>query len=65
MPWGRPQPRRNLLEKSRPLLMTAQDSGRMRTQPAEHYSHIRLKAEKAALDRLDGSGQAGSIKTAK
>jgi hypothetical protein len=45
--------------------MTAQDSGRMRTQPAEHYSHIRLKAEKAALDRLDGSGQAGSIKTAK
>jgi len=31
----------------------------------EHNSHIRLKAKKAALDRLDGSGQAGSVKAAK
>jgi hypothetical protein len=23
----------------------------------EHYSHIRLKAKKAALDRLDGSSK--------
>jgi hypothetical protein len=31
----------------------------------EHYSHIRLKAKKAALDRLDGSTKATSIKRAK
>jgi len=31
----------------------------------EHYSHIRLKAKKAALDRLDGSTKGASIKRAK
>ena len=31
----------------------------------EHYSHIRLKAKKVALDRLDGSTKRTSIKTAK
>lgn len=31
----------------------------------EHYSHIRLKAKKVALDRLDGSTKDASIKRAK
>jgi len=31
----------------------------------EHYSHIRLKAKKAALDRLDQSAKGASIKNAK
>jgi len=31
----------------------------------EHCSHIRPKAKKTALDRLDGSGTAGSIKAVK
>jgi hypothetical protein len=32
---------------------------------ARALSHIRLKAKKAALDRLDQSGRTGVIKTAK
>jgi len=31
----------------------------------EHYSHIRLKAKKAALDWVDGSTKGTSIKPAK
>jgi hypothetical protein len=28
----------------------------------EHYSHIRLNAKKAALDRVDASGKTGAVK---
>jgi hypothetical protein len=31
----------------------------------EHYSHIRLKAKKAALDRLDEATKGTPIKSAK
>ena len=30
-------------------------TGHLSRRMLEHYSHIRLKAKKAALDRLDGS----------
>ena len=40
-------------------------TGHLSRRMLEHYSHIRLEAKKAALDRLDGSGQAESLKTAK
>jgi hypothetical protein len=31
----------------------------------EHYSHVRLHAKRAALDRLDDPGKAASIKLTK
>ena len=40
-------------------------TGHLSRRMLEHYSHIRLKAKKAALDRLDGSTKGTSIKRAK
>jgi hypothetical protein len=38
-------------------------TGHLSRRMLEHYSHLRLKAKKAALDRLDGSTKRTSIKT--
>ena len=40
-------------------------SGHLSRRMLEHYSHIRLNAKKAALDRLDGSTKGTSIKRAR
>jgi hypothetical protein len=40
-------------------------SGHLSRRMLEHYSHIRLNAKKAALDRLDESTKDISLKSAK
>jgi type I restriction enzyme S subunit len=40
-------------------------TGHLSRRMLEHYSHIRLKAKKAALDRLDGSRKESAIQRAK
>jgi integrase len=54
-----------LLEAGEPDHVVESITGHLSRRMLEHYSHIRLNAKNAALDRLDESGWAGSIKTAK
>jgi integrase len=53
-----------LLEAGEPDHVVESITGHLSRRMLEHYSHIRLKAKKTALDRLDGSTK-GSIKRAK
>jgi len=59
-----PQVVTRLLEAGEPDHVVESITGHLSRRMLEHYSHIRLKAKKAALDRLDGSTNA-SIKRAK
>ena len=54
-----------LLEAGEPDHVVESITGHLSRRMLEHYSHIRLKAKKAALDRLDGSTKGTSIKRAK
>ena len=47
-----------LLEAGEPDHVVESITGHLSRRMLEHYSHIRLKAKKAALDRLDGSRKA-------
>jgi hypothetical protein len=37
-------------------------TGHLSRRMLEHYSHIRLKAKKTALDRLDNTGKRAAVK---
>jgi len=54
-----------LLEAGEPDHVVESITGHLSRRMLEHYSHIRLKAKKAALDRLDESTKGRSIKSAK
>jgi integrase len=54
-----------LLEAGEPDHVVESITGHFSRRMLEHYSHIRLKAKKAALDRLEESGKAPSIKSVK
>lgn len=54
-----------LLEAGEPDHVVESITGHLSRRMLEHYSHIRLNAKKAALDRLDGSTKGTSIKRAK
>jgi integrase len=54
-----------LLEAGEPDHVVESITGHLSRRMLEHYSHIRLKAKKDALDRLDGSTKRTSIKRAK
>lgn len=54
-----------LLEAGEPDHVVESITGHLSRRMLEHYSHIRLKAKKAALDRLDGSGARTSGGTGK
>ena len=54
-----------LLEAGEPDHVVESITGHLSRRMLEHYSHIRLKAKKTALDRLDESGRTGARKTAK
>jgi len=60
-----PQVVTRLLEAGEPDHVVESITGHLSRRMLEHYSHIRLKAKKAALDRLDGSTKRTSIKRAK
>ena len=47
-----------LLEAGEPDHVVESITGHLSRRMLEHYSHIRLSAKKAALDRLDRSGKA-------
>lgn len=49
-----------LLEAGEPDHVVESITGHLSRRMLEHYSHIRLKAKKDALDRLDAGGVAGS-----
>jgi integrase len=53
------------LEAGEPDHVVESITGHLSRRMLEHYSHMRLNAKKAALDRLDGSTQGSSIKRAK
>ena len=50
-----------LLEAGEPDHVVESITGHLSRRMLEHYSHIRLKAKKDALDRLDGSSQQSSL----
>ena len=50
-----------LLEAGEPDHVVESITGHLSRRMLEHYSHIRLKAKKEALDRLDGSSQPHSL----
>jgi intergrase/recombinase len=54
-----------LLEAGEPDHVVESITGHLSRRLLEHYSHLRLNAKKAALDRLDGSTKGTSIKRAK
>jgi integrase len=54
-----------LLEAGEPDHVVESITGHLSRRMLEHYSHIRLNAKKAALDRLDDSGKAAPIKITK
>ena len=54
-----------LRDRTEPDHVVESITGHLSRRMLEHYSHIRLKAKKAALDRLDGSTKGTSIKRAK
>jgi len=54
-----------LLEAGEPDHVVESITGHLSRRMLEHYSHIRLNAKKAALDRLDKSTKRTSIKGAK
>ena len=54
-----------LLEAGEPDHVVESITGQLSRRMLEHYSHIRINAKKAALERLDGSGETSSIKIAK
>ncbi len=54
-----------LLEAGEPDHVVESITGHLSRRMLEHYSHIRLNAKKAALDRLDQSSKGASIKSAK
>lgn len=54
-----------LLEAGEPDHVVESITGHLSRRMLEHYSHIRLKAKKAALDRLDEAGKVASIKATK
>jgi integrase len=54
-----------LLEAGEPDHVVESITGHLSRRMLEHYSHIRLNAKKQALDRLDRSGKAAVIKSAK
>lgn len=53
-----------LLEAGEPDHVVESITGHLSRRMLEHYSHIRMNAKKAALDRLDGATKRGSMKTA-
>ena len=54
-----------LLEAGEPDHVVESITGHLSRRMLEHYSHIRLNAKKAALDRLDQSSKAPTIKATK
>ena len=54
-----------LLEAGEPDHVVESITGHLSRRMLEHYSHIRLKAKKAALDRLDEHTRTSSIKAQK
>ena len=54
-----------LLEAGEPDHVVESITGHLSRRMLEHYSHIRLNAKKAALDRLDASTKGATIKSAK
>ena len=54
-----------LLEAGEPDHVVESMTGHLSRRMLEHYSHIRLKVKKAALDRLHESTKGPSIKSAK
>jgi len=46
-----------LLEAGEPAYVVESITGHLSRRMLEHYSHIRIHAKKAALDRLDGSAK--------
>ncbi len=52
-----------LLEAGEPDHVVESITGHLSRRMLEHYSHIRLAAKKAALDRLDQPGKPASIKS--
>jgi integrase len=54
-----------LLEAGEPDHVVESITGHLSRRMLEHYSHIRINAKKAALDRLDGSASTSSMKMAK
>lgn len=54
-----------LLEAGEPDHVVESITGHLSRRMLEHHSHIRLKAKKAALDRLGESGKTASVKIVK
>jgi integrase len=54
-----------LLEAGEPDHVVESITGHLSRRMLEHYSHIRMNAKKAALDRLDASTKGATIKSAK
>ena len=54
-----------LLEAGEPDHVVESITGHLSRRMLEHYSHIRLNAKKAALDRLDQSAKGAPLKSAK
>jgi integrase len=54
-----------LLEAGEPDHVVESITGHLSRRMLEHYSHIRLKAKKDALDRLDASTKSATIKSAR
>jgi integrase len=54
-----------LLEAGEPDHVVESITGHLSRRMLEHYSHIRLNAKKAALDRLDQSAKGSSLKATK
>ena len=54
-----------LLEAGEPDHVVESITGHLSRRMLEHYSHIRLNAKKAALDRLDASTKSAALKSAK
>jgi integrase len=54
-----------LLEAGEPDHVVESITGHLSRRMLEHYSHIRLNAKKAALDRLEQSGKTPSLKNVK
>jgi integrase len=54
-----------LLEAGEPDHVVESITGHLSRRMLEHYSHIRLSAKKAALDRLDATTKGSPIKSAK
>jgi integrase len=54
-----------LLEAGEPDHVVESITGHLSRRMLEHYSHIRLNAKRAALDRLEESAKEASIKSVK